>query len=313
MCINLIQSEMARTYEVGQLDNLSITSTDLPFGNLDHKVSDKTHIGSGSRNDSIRSLACRATRDALISRKKFNKSSQTMLSFPSPYANLSTDKYAYNGGIKLLPRNLSIDDVMKLVDTEEGDILVLTELLGDDSSNSDNGNDDTGGQTDHSKLLTGNYPRTSSLAAASPSTSLIKNAFSNRTNRNGNETNEEIENRILLGRSTTNTFNLPAVHFKPRLSMISENHGVINEGNGEPYIDENEENDDDDDDDDDTRPLEIKSIKESEPTLEQTRNSVGNTRNMVSLIGSLLSGRGTKKNQRKESMNAKSVHELANE
>lgn len=38
--------------------------------------------------------------------------------------------------MKFLPRSLSIDDVMKLVDTEEGDILLLTELTRDESVNS---------------------------------------------------------------------------------------------------------------------------------------------------------------------------------
>ena len=38
--------------------------------------------------------------------------------------------------MKFYPRSLSIDDVMKLVDTEEGDILLLTELTRDESINS---------------------------------------------------------------------------------------------------------------------------------------------------------------------------------
>lgn len=39
--------------------------------------------------------------------------------------------------MRFLPRTLSIDDVMKLVDTEEGDILVLTELIRDESGMSE--------------------------------------------------------------------------------------------------------------------------------------------------------------------------------
>lgn len=35
--------------------------------------------------------------------------------------------------VRFLPRSLSIDDVMRLVDTEEGDILVLTDLLREES------------------------------------------------------------------------------------------------------------------------------------------------------------------------------------
>ncbi|VDK36767.1 unnamed protein product [Gongylonema pulchrum] len=39
--------------------------------------------------------------------------------------------------VKFLPRNLSVDDVMKLVDTEESDIIMITELIRDDSNLSD--------------------------------------------------------------------------------------------------------------------------------------------------------------------------------
>lgn len=43
--------------------------------------------------------------------------------------------------MKFLPRTLSIDDVMKLVDTEEGDILLLTELTREESGISETSTD----------------------------------------------------------------------------------------------------------------------------------------------------------------------------
>uniref|UniRef100_A0AAF5PTH8 Potassium channel domain-containing protein n=1 Tax=Wuchereria bancrofti TaxID=6293 RepID=A0AAF5PTH8_WUCBA len=141
MCINLIQSEMARTYEVGQLDNLSINSADLSSESMNQRICNKNCIGSGNGsniiNGSARSLSDNSLWSILINnRKKFDKSSQTMLSFLSPRGNSNMYKCDYNIEIKFLPRNLS-DDAMKLVDTEE-DILVLTGLIRDDNNVSDN-------------------------------------------------------------------------------------------------------------------------------------------------------------------------------
>uniref|UniRef100_A0A1I7VSF9 Ion_trans_2 domain-containing protein n=1 Tax=Loa loa TaxID=7209 RepID=A0A1I7VSF9_LOALO len=286
MCINLIQSEMARTYEVGQLDNLSLNSADLSFGNInqscDRKRSDSANENS-IINGSMRSLPGDSLLRISVNKKKFNKSSQTMLSFPSPRRNLNICRDIHNVGVKFLPRNLSVDDVMKLVDTEEGDILVLTELVRDDSNVSDNSDD--GSQSVHSKLL-GNYPRISSLLPNSPSTSLIQNIFSNHINLNGIkitpsmhdiETTEEMEDRILLGRAV-NMFNSPAVHFrsrktfKLRVSLVPKGHDVIDEGDEEGYVDEDDENDGNNDDD--SHPLEIKFAEEpqaSQASMERIR------------------------------------------
>lgn len=54
---------------------------------------------------------------------------------------ISQEKVRISLQVKFLPRTLSVDDVMKLVDTEEGDILVLTELVRDDSNVSNNSDD----------------------------------------------------------------------------------------------------------------------------------------------------------------------------
>ncbi|KAL3985679.1 Ion channel family protein [Acanthocheilonema viteae] len=128
MCINLIQAKMARTYEVGQLDNVSLNSADLSFGNMGRKICNKNHSKSDNKNNTINSstsLSGDSLPRVLLNKENFNT---------SPYGNSNAYRHAYNVGIKFLPRNLSVDDVMKLVDTEEGDILVLTELIRDDSS-----------------------------------------------------------------------------------------------------------------------------------------------------------------------------------
>ncbi|VIO98831.1 Uncharacterized protein BM_BM3727 [Brugia malayi] len=146
MCINLIQSEMARTYEVGQLDNLSLNSADFSSESMNQRICNKNCISSSNGSNiidgSARSLSDNSLwRISVNNRKKFDKSSQTMLSFLSPCGNSNMYKYDYNIGIKFLPRNLSIDDVMKLMDTEEEDILVLTGLIRADSNVSDNSDD----------------------------------------------------------------------------------------------------------------------------------------------------------------------------
>uniref|UniRef100_A0A0R3RUE1 Bestrophin homolog n=1 Tax=Elaeophora elaphi TaxID=1147741 RepID=A0A0R3RUE1_9BILA len=272
---------MSRTYEGGQLDNLSLNSADLSFGTMNRKrICNKHHTGSDNESDiinvSTRSLSGDSIPRVLVQKKKYNKTSQTMLSFPSPYGNSNIYRNAYNLGIKFLPRNLSVDDVMKLVDTEEGDILVLTELIRDDSNISDNSDD--GNQFVNPRLFS-NYHKISSLLPNSPSTSLIQNTFTNHVNPYGMSTTlsmhdiertEEMEDRILFGRAT-NMFSSPTVHFRHRLSLIPSGNDVIDEGDEEGYMDEDEENENDDDDDDDTRPLETILAEEPQTPTERIR------------------------------------------
>ncbi|KAL3985678.1 hypothetical protein ACH3XW_39595 [Acanthocheilonema viteae] len=106
------------------------------------------------------------------------------------------------------------------------------------------------------------------------------------------ETTEEMEDRILLGRAV-NIFNSPAIHFKSRLSLVSEGHDAVDEGDEEEYEDEGE---DDENDDDDTRPLEAKLVEESQASMERIRNLPGG-RGMTTLIRSLINGHGTRKRQ----------------
>ncbi|EJW77463.1 hypothetical protein WUBG_11630 [Wuchereria bancrofti] len=217
---------MARTYEVGQLDNLSINSADLSSESMNQRICNKNCIGSGNGsniiNGSARSLSDNSLWSILINnRKKFDKSSQTMLSFLSPRGNSNMYKCDYNIEIKFLPRNLS-DDAMKLVDTEE-DILVLTGLIRDDNNVSDN--------SDNSS----------------------QNTFSNHMNLNGVnitlsmhdiETNDEMEDRILLERAA-NMLNSSAVYFrfreifKSRLSLVPKGHDMTDDDE-KGYMDDGE-------------------------------------------------------------------------
>uniref|UniRef100_A0A915BSY0 Uncharacterized protein n=1 Tax=Parascaris univalens TaxID=6257 RepID=A0A915BSY0_PARUN len=197
---------------------------------------------------------------------------------------------------------------MKLVDTEEGDILVLTELIRDESgmSESSDTSDLSSSQIVVSKSFDANFAPTAlsqssvsvpmALAASlskgvfgAPPDSNSATLISAMPSLNEIEAMEEIEDRILLGRATdlinspagvfgappdsnsatlisampslneieameeiedrillgraTDLINSPAVHFRSRLSLIPEQHSVIDECE-EP------------DEDDDTRPLE---------------------------------------------------------
>ncbi|VDN06212.1 unnamed protein product [Thelazia callipaeda] len=250
MCINLIQAQMAKTYEVGQLDNLSLASAnvDHSFANINKKISrlssdssrraslgifkSSKNIACGS--SSKRSISRETVRNALFDKKNLNKCTQTMLSFPSPSRSSTIYRHAHNSKIKFLPRNLSLDDVMKLVDTEEGDIIVLTDLIRDESNTSDLS--DVSDISNQSDLTIKPYSR-SSLLPNSPSTYHIKNTFCNHFCPTGSyftpsmhdiEAFEEIEDQILLEKINT-VSNLSGVHFRSRLSLIPEIHNAKDE------------------------------------------------------------------------------------
>ncbi|VDK57855.1 unnamed protein product [Anisakis simplex] len=251
--------------------------------------------------------------------------------------------------MRFLPRSLSIDDVMKLVDTEEGDILVLTELVRDESGISGSSetsdtsgsqvaleqewtyeNERTGACMRHSSFL---GERLSAIANVFPYNSIklchsdkvifISLQIFNRTNvdrtgyvidaayaiffertapgvfgappdptsvtlattlaqtlsLNEIEAMEEIEDRILLGRAT-DLINSTAVHFRSRLSLIPEQHSIIDEC-------------DEPDEDDDTRPLETtfdNNHSESPTDSKRIRSAEANNRSIGTFIGNLFSG-----------------------
>lgn len=143
--------------------------------------------------------------------------------------------------MRVYPRTISIDDVMKLVDTEEGDIILLGELLSRDESaasglseaiRSEFSADSTSNQVVLSKsfdsfgpaqiqqLEPGRLPlllsSSKSLTVASrltncPSTTPVPDTLDL-------ENLEEMEDRLLLSRVAFNAD--PSVHFRSRWALL---------------------------------------------------------------------------------------------
>ncbi|VDM61819.1 unnamed protein product [Angiostrongylus costaricensis] len=132
MCINLIQAKLERTYEAGRLQELELETALLVDRNrLQRRGSS---LGVFRSSSSAHSLTKEVIQAAIMSRRKINKTSQTMLSFPSPSSsNAHISRTVNNSRVRYLPRTLSVDDVMHMVDTEDGDILVLTDLVREES------------------------------------------------------------------------------------------------------------------------------------------------------------------------------------
>lgn len=103
-------------------------------------------IGVFRASSSAHSLTKETVQAALAGRRKINKTCQTILSFPSPSSTNASivnriahtryphlEKYKGASRARFLPRSLSIDDVMRMVDSEDGDIIVLTDLVREES------------------------------------------------------------------------------------------------------------------------------------------------------------------------------------
>ncbi|PAV63399.1 hypothetical protein WR25_20337 [Diploscapter pachys] len=89
-------------------------------------------------SSSAHSLSKEAIQAALMGKKFTHKSTQTTMSLPQSSGGSTTmaamTRTVSGNHFRVLPRTLSIDDVMRMVDTEDGDILVLTELSREDES-----------------------------------------------------------------------------------------------------------------------------------------------------------------------------------
>ncbi|KAE9414001.1 hypothetical protein Angca_003746 [Angiostrongylus cantonensis] len=233
MCINLIQAKLERTYEGGRLQELELEAALLVERNrLQRRGSS---LGVFRSSSSAHSLTKEVIQAAIMSRRKINKTCQTMLSFPSPSSsNAHISRTVNNSRIRYLPRTLSVDDVMHMVDTEDGDILVLTDLVREES-----------GISQHSQCTTSSSDESASQVVVSKSfdTSLFQrdrhdfsdarpstytsNGFClrglrlalSRPSVEDIEAIEEMEDRIALGQASAlaNT-----VHFRSRLSLIPE-------------------------------------------------------------------------------------------
>ncbi|CAJ0915544.1 unnamed protein product, partial [Mesorhabditis belari] len=128
MCINLIQAKLERTYEAGRKRHHPHFDREGGLLLDAGRVGDERHLtrrgsalGVFRTSSSVNSMSRDAVQTALHGKKRYNKTCQTVLSFPSPTkGSLGITRSIRNAGMKFLPRSLSIDDVMKLVDTEEG-------------------------------------------------------------------------------------------------------------------------------------------------------------------------------------------------
>ncbi|KAI6221021.1 hypothetical protein M3Y99_01029200 [Aphelenchoides fujianensis] len=238
-CIALIQINLERAYR----NKRAAHSSEDDFHELRRRRSSLgvlKAVGSSFAADTER----------FVQRCAQSKSSQTVLSFPSPTRNSAVGRSVDQSRMRVYPRTISIDDVMKLVDTEEGDILLLGELLSRDESaasglseaiRSDFSADSTSNQVVLSRsfdsfgpaqiqqLEPGRLPlllsSSNSLGVASrltncPSTTPVPGDLDL-------ESVEEMEDRLLLSRVALNAD--PSVHFRSRLSLIAEQQSVIDE------------------------------------------------------------------------------------
>ncbi|KAK5979164.1 hypothetical protein GCK32_017176 [Trichostrongylus colubriformis] len=138
MCINLIQAKLERTYEAGRMQELELETVGL-LVEAKRPIRRGSSLGIFRSSSSGASMSKEAVQAALANRRRVNKTSQTVLSFPSPTcSNSHICRTVSNSKLRFLPRTLSIDDVMHMVDTEDGDILVLTDLVREESGISQN-------------------------------------------------------------------------------------------------------------------------------------------------------------------------------
>ncbi|GMS78126.1 hypothetical protein PENTCL1PPCAC_301, partial [Pristionchus entomophagus] len=224
MCINLIQAKLERTYEAGAT-RMQHPSIDRPGGiYLEGGGHGKERIvqrrgsslGVFRTSSSAHSLNKETVQAALANKKKSNRSTQTVLSFPSPTAtNANLCRSVSRSKLRLIPRTLSIDDVMRMVDTTDGDILVLSELVREESGISafSTGTEDSEGPP---VVLSKSFDIFAPAREMRPEEPAI-----------AKEAIEEMEDAMALGHSS---HALSGVHFRSRLSLIPEQQSTIDEG-----------------------------------------------------------------------------------
>ncbi|CAB3398963.1 unnamed protein product [Caenorhabditis bovis] len=244
MCINLIQAKLERTYEAGRVVETVLSIVDKTGGVLlqAHPEEVKrrgSSLGVFRSSSSAHSLSREAVQAMLAAKKKTNKTAQTVLSFPAGTTCSSTVCRTVNNNsrYRFLPRTLSIDDVMRMVDTEDGDILVLTDLVRDDSTLSQisqqsktmsttSCSDDSNSQIVISKSFDVNFNSGKRFnvptSLSDPQTSKLTSSLHRQlpSDEKQLEEIEEIEDRIALGCGPSHLAN--TVHFRSRLSLIPE-------------------------------------------------------------------------------------------
>ncbi|CAI4222985.1 unnamed protein product [Auanema sp. JU1783] len=231
MCINLIQAKLERTYQAGR----SCDKKGMAYLEVCRRGSS---LGIFRTSSSVHSISREAVQKMLANKSKGNKTCQTMLSFPSSTSNNSSIVRAVSHSrYRFLPRTLSIDDVMRMVDTEDGDILILADLVREESGLSKSSQCTTfsSDDTDCSRIVI------SKSFDSSFNPSILKQPTSSESDHNDNEDSfngnrlphstaciqnlheieelEEIEDRIALGQPIDLA---STVQFRSRLSLIPE-------------------------------------------------------------------------------------------
>ncbi|KAJ1347082.1 hypothetical protein KIN20_002041 [Parelaphostrongylus tenuis] len=290
MCINLIQAKLERTYDAGRLQELELDGALLIDKNrLQRRGSS---LGVFRTSSSVHSLNKEVIQAALMNRRKVNKTCQTMLSFPSPNSsNAHISRTVNNSRIRYLPRTLSIDDVMHMVDTEDGDILVLTDLVREESGISQNSQCTTSSSNESANqvVVSKSFDTTlfhrdrhdiseSRQSTYTNSLGRLRLALS-RPSVEDIEAIEEMEDRIALGQVSelANT-----VHFRSRLSLIPEHVPSTVEECDEPS--------------EDSHALSPDSENIESPTMRRSR--------LQSVFGGLLSRRKSKDSSSPTSVNS---------
>ncbi|CEF63002.1 Potassium channel subfamily K member 18 [Strongyloides ratti] len=271
MCINLIQSKIEKTYEGGSRiygGEYSLHGNQNLDSNNNNQLRIKTTSRRGSslgifKSSEGSSLSiCREQIQLFLNNKqKSNKGCQTMLSFPNYNYNTNIIKSVSQEHIKYIPKSLSIEDVMKLVDNEEGNIYLLSDGEQEENQFSDECDNNKTDSETHiviSKSFDVNFAPILSLDKYSiPSLSKVGNRMPTLYEL---EAIEEMEDKIILqnllpknDELTPDSQNL--VHFRSRLSLIPEQKSIVSDESSFTLNNDKTE--------DDTSDKEIESIKES--------------------------------------------------
>ncbi len=119
------------------METANHTSSPMPISTLRRRRSVKATLGVFQTQGSTLSLTSGKSAPSsssslqIVGKKSSNKSCQTLLSFPSPSHKPEPTPFrnlASKTKNRLIPTSYSIDDVMRLVDTEEDDVIILSEL-----------------------------------------------------------------------------------------------------------------------------------------------------------------------------------------
>uniref|UniRef100_A0A0N4ZTF4 Potassium channel subfamily K member 18 n=1 Tax=Parastrongyloides trichosuri TaxID=131310 RepID=A0A0N4ZTF4_PARTI len=243
MCINLIQSKIEKTYEGGanMYNRYSIHSSNAHDSDNNNNLHIKTtRRGSSlgvfkSSEGSCYSINREQVQALLMSKQKSNKSCQTLLSFSNEYNTTNIVKSISQEHIKYVPKSLSIEDVIKLADSDDGDIFIISNLDREEGCSEDNCEDNKSDFENHiviSRSFDVNF--TPIINLDKYSVPLKTKMVCNMPSLTELEAIEEMEDRIILQNSNCTNFELseinhPGVHFRSRLSLIPELKSTLSE------------------------------------------------------------------------------------